>query len=200
MEVILLEKTGRFGGLGDTVNVKGGFGRHLVSSGKALRATKESKEKFERERAQRAKESEALKAAAAKNADKLKGRSFVIIRQAGDTGHLFGSVSSRDVAAAVADSGVSVDYTKVTIDSPIKELGIYSVKIALHPEVVEVVKINIARTEEEAKIAEEKAARDAELALKKKASKKEAAAEEAAPEGSETAEVAAEATKESAPA
>jgi large subunit ribosomal protein L9 len=191
MEVILLEKTGRFGSLGDTVNVKGGYGRHLVSVGKALRATKENKAKFERERAARAKESEKLKEAAVKNAEKLAGRSFVIIRQAGDTGHLFGSVSSRDVAAAVATSDVAVDYTKITIDSPIKELGIYKVKISLHPEVVEVVKINVARTEEEAKVAEEKAVKDAEAAAKKKAAKKEAEAE-----AEEAVEVAAEAVEE----
>ena len=172
MEVILLEKTGRFGGLGDTVNVKGGYGRYLVASRKALRATKENKARFEAERDVRAKKSEELRAAAVKLAEKLSGRSFIIIRQAGDTGHLFGSVSSRDVAVAVAGAGVEVDYTKVTIDSPIKELGIYKVKIALHPEVVEVVKVNVARTEEEAKVAEEKAVRDADVAALKKAKKK----------------------------
>ena len=172
MEVILLEKTGRFGGLGDVVGVRGGYGRYLVASGKALRATKENKARFEAERDVRAKKSEELKAAAVKLAEKLAGRSFIIIRQAGDAGHLFGSVSSRDVATSVAEAGVVVDYTKVIIDSPIKELGIYKVKVALHPEVIEVVKVNVARTEEEAKVAEEKAIRDAEAAAMKKAAKK----------------------------
>jgi large subunit ribosomal protein L9 len=190
MDVILLEKIGRLGGLGDRVKVKDGYARNfLIPQGKALRASKANIEKFEAMKAELAKKSGEAKKAAEALAEKIRGRSFVVIRQAGDAGHLYGSVSTRDVAAILKAGGAEVDYTRITIDTPIKELGIHSVKVALHPEVHELVKLNVARTEEEAKVAEEKAAADAMKAAEKKARKEaEAEAEALVAAEAETAE------------
>lgn len=172
MEVILLEKIGKLGHLGDKVNVKDGYARNfLIPSGKALRATKANMEIFEAKKAELAKVSEEAKKNAEALAVKIKGKSFVVIRQAGDTGHLYGSVSTRDLAGVLKASGADVEYTKITIDTPIKEIGIYDVKVALHPEVVEVIKVNVARSEEEAKVAFD--------ALQKEAKSKEAKAKKA---------------------
>ena len=178
MEVILLEKVGKLGHLGDKVNVKDGFARNfLIPSGKALRVTKANIEMFEAKKAELAKKSEEAKKVAETISAKIKGKSFVVIRQAGDTGHLYGSVSTRDLASVFKTAGADVDYTKITIDTPIKEIGIYEVKVALHPEIVDTVKINVARSEEEAKVAEltaEKEAKEAELAKAKEEKKEEA--------------------------
>ena len=180
MEVILLEKIGKLGHLGDKVNVKDGYARNfLIPTGKALRVTKANLEMFEARKVELAKASEEAKKVASVLSSKIKGKSFVVIRQAGDTGHLYGSVSTRDLANVLKENGANIDYTKITIDTPIKELGIYEVKVALHPEVVEIVKINVARSEEEAKAYEAKAIADAKKAEEKKAKKsKEAEATE----------------------
>lgn len=192
MEVILLEKIGKLGHLGDKVNVKDGYARNfLIPQGKALRVTKANLEMFEAKKAEITKASEEAKKVAAVLADKIKGKSFVVIRQAGDTGHLYGSVSTRDLAAVLKASGADVDYTKITVDNPIKEIGIYEVKVALHPEIVEVIKVNVARSEEEAKVAELNAAKEAQKA-QQKAEKAKAKAEEAKAE----TEVKAEAKEE----
>ncbi len=154
MEVILLEKIGKLGHLGDKVNVKDGYARNfLIPNGKALRVTKANLEMFEAKKAELAKISEEAKKVATELSSKIKGKSFVVIRQAGDTGHLYGSVSTRDLAGILKANGADVEYTKITIDTPIKEIGIYDVKITLHPEIVEVIKVNVARSEEEAKVA-----------------------------------------------
>ena len=185
MEVILLEKIGKLGHLGDKVNVKDGYARNfLIPSGKALRATKANMEMFEAKKAELAKVSEEAKKNAEALAVKIKGKSFVVIRQAGDTGHLYGSVSTRDLASVLKANGADVEYTKITIDTPIKEIGIYDVKVALHPEVVEVIKVNVARSEEEAKVAFD--------ALQKEAKSKEAKAKKAKAEAVEGAEEVAE--------
>lgn len=185
MEVILLEKIGKLGHLGDKVNVKDGYARNfLIPSGKALRATKANMEMFEAKKAELAKVSEEAKKNAEALAVKIKGKSFVVIRQAGDTGHLYGSVSTRDLAGVLKANGADVEYTKITIDTPIKEIGIYDVKVALHPEVVEVIKVNVARSEEEAKVAFD--------ALQKEAKSKEAKAKKAKAEAVEGAEEVAE--------
>ena len=177
MEVILLEKIGKLGHLGDKVSVKNGYARNfLIPQGKALRVTKANLEMFEAKKAEIAKASEDAKKVANVLAGKIKGKSFVVIRQAGDTGHLYGSVSTRDLAAVLKASGADVDYTKITVDNPIKEIGIYQVKVALHPEVVEVIKVNVARSEEEAKVAEINAAKEAQKA-QQKAEKAKAKAE-----------------------
>lgn len=185
MEVILLEKIGKLGHLGDKVNVKDGYARNfLIPSGKALRATKANMEMFEAKKAELAKVSEEAKKNAEALAVKIKGKSFVVIRQAGDTGHLYGSVSTRDLAGVLKANGADVEYTKITIDTPIKEIGIYDVKVALHPEVVEVIKVNVARSEEEAKVAFD--------ALQKETKSKEAKAKKAKAEAVEGAEEVAE--------
>ena len=180
MEVILLEKVGKLGHLGDVVKVKDGYARNfLMPSKKALRVTRANLEMFEKQKADLQTKNEAARTSAQLIADKIKGKSFVVIRQAGDTGHLYGSVSTRDLANVLKENGANIDYTKITIDTPIKELGIYEVKVALHPEVIEIVKVNVARSEEEAKAYETKLANDAKKAEEKKAkAKKEEATSE----------------------
>ena len=183
MEVILLEKVGKLGHLGDVVKVKDGYARNfLIPFKKALRVTKANLEMFEKQKADLQTKNEAARTSAQLIADKIKGKSFVVIRQAGDTGHLYGSVSTRDLANVLKENGANIDYTKITIDTPIKELGIYEVKVALHPEVVEIVKVNVARSEEEAKAYETKLANEAKKAAEKKAKAKK---EEAVAEKSE---------------
>ena len=191
MEVILLEKIGKLGHLGDKVNVKDGYARNfLIPSGKALRATKANMEIFEAKKAELAKVSEEAKKNAEALAVKIKGKSFVVIRQAGDTGHLYGSVSTRDLAGVLKASGADVEYTKITIDTPIKEIGIYDVKVALHPEVVEVIKVNVARSEEEAKVAFDALQKEAKSKeTKAKKAKAETEAVESVEEVAETVEV-----------
>lgn len=191
MEVILLEKIGKLGHLGDKVSVKDGYARNfLIPSGKALRATKANMEIFEAKKAELAKVSEEAKKNAEALAVKIKGKSFVVIRQAGDTGHLYGSVSTRDLAGVLKASGADVEYTKITIDTPIKEIGIYDVKVALHPEVVEVIKVNVARSEEEAKVAFDALQKEAKSKeTKAKKAKAETEAVEGVEEVAETVEV-----------
>lgn len=178
MEVILLEKIGRLGHLGDRVEVKNGYARNfLIPFKKALRVNKANLAYFESKKVELQKSSDEAKSVAVSVADKIKGKSFVVIRQAGDTGHLYGSVSTRDLSAVLKNFGADVDYSKITIDTPIKEIGIYSVKVALHPEIVEVIKVNVARSEEEAKVAETKAAMEAKKAEEKKNKKETAEAD-----------------------
>lgn len=151
MQVILLERIGRLGQMGDLVTVKDGFARnYLLPQGKALRATKANQERFERERAQLEARNLEMKGEAEKVSEKLSGQIFTIIRQAGETGHLYGSVAARDIAEAVTAGGFSVDRRQVKLDRPIKVLGLQEVAITLHPEVSPVVVVNIARSEEEA--------------------------------------------------
>jgi large subunit ribosomal protein L9 len=151
MQVILLERIGRLGQMGDVVKVRPGYARNfLLPHGKALRATKENMTRFETQRAQlevtnleRKQEAEAV-------AGKLSGLRFIVIRQAGDTGQLYGSVSTRDVAEAVTAGGFTVDRVQVLLDRPIKNLGLHAVRLSLHPEVEIKVSVNVARTQEEA--------------------------------------------------
>ena len=157
MEVILLEKIGRLGNLGDKVVVKNGYARNfLIPFKKALRVNKANLEYFETKKQELETANNTARVKATADAEKIKGRTFIAIRQAGDTGHLYGSVNSRDIADILKAAGVIVSYSKITIDTPIREIGIYSVKVALHPEVIETVKVNVARTEEEAKATEQK--------------------------------------------
>ena len=151
MEVILLERVAKLGAMGETVRVRDGFARNfLLPQGKALRATAANKEKFERDRA----ELEARNAERRKEAEVhvggLDGQTFVVLRQAGEAGQLYGSVTNRDIAEAASATGVAVDRNQVLLDTPIKTVGLYDVKVALHPEVVVTVKINVARTADEA--------------------------------------------------
>jgi large subunit ribosomal protein L9 len=151
MQVILLERIGRLGQMGDVVKVRDGFARNfLLPQGKALRATKENMSHFEKQRAQLEATNLERKQEAEAVAVKLGGLRFTVIRQAGDTGQLYGSVSTRDVADAVTAGGFTIDRMQILLDRPIKNLGLHDVRLSLHPEVEIKVAVNVARTEEEA--------------------------------------------------
>ena len=151
MQVILLERIGRLGQMGDVVTVKDGFARNfLLPQGKALRATKANRERFEKERAQLEARNLELKSEAGAVADKLQGQSFIIIRQAGDSGQLYGSVTTRDISTAVTEGGFSIERRQVMLDRPIKTLGLHDVRIGLHAEVEPRVTVNVARSPDEA--------------------------------------------------
>lgn len=151
MDVILLERIGKLGQMGDIVTVKDGFARnYLLPRGKALRATDNNKARFEKERAQLEARNLELKKEAEGISGKLDGQKFVAIRQAGDTGQLYGSVSTRDIAEIVSAAGFSVARDQVQLDKPIKVLGLHPLNITLHPEVIVTVDINVARSEDEA--------------------------------------------------
>jgi large subunit ribosomal protein L9 len=151
MQVILLERIGRLGQMGDVVTVKDGFARNfLLPQGKALRATNSNRERFERERAQLEARNLELKSEAEAIAAKLQGHSFIVIRQAGDSGQLYGSVATRDIASIVTQGGFSIDRRQVMLDRPIKTLGLHEVRIGLHAEVEPHVIINVARSSDEA--------------------------------------------------
>src|SRR6201996_4439506 len=152
MEVILLERVGKLGHMGDTVRVKEGYARNfLLPRQKALRATEGNKKKFEESRADLEKRNAALKSDAASKSGDLDGKSYIIIRQAGETGQLYGSVSARDVAEAIgAASKMSVHRNHVALDQPIKNLGLHKITVHLHPEVEAHVTVNVARSPEQA--------------------------------------------------
>ena len=155
MEVILLERIEKLGQLGDVVRVKDGFARnHLLPLRKAVRATKGARERFETERATLEKENISRRGDAAAEAGRMRGTKVVIVQQAGDSGQLYGAVRSRDVAAALAEAGFSVDRKQVVLRTVIKSLGIYSVDIWLHAEEKVEVTVNVARSEEEARLQE----------------------------------------------
>jgi large subunit ribosomal protein L9 len=157
MDVILLERIERLGQIGDVVKVKQGFARNfLLPTKKALRATEENKKRFETQRAQIEANNLNRRQEAEKISDKVQGLKVVIIRQASETGILFGSVSSRDIAEGVTKAGFTVDRRQVILDKPIKTLGLHDVRVALHPEVIVKVTANVAKSEDEA-VAQEKA-------------------------------------------
>ncbi len=151
MKVILLERVGRTGHIGDEVTVKDGFARNfLLPQGKALRATEANRAKFARDRADIEKRNQERREAAAGIASGLNGHSVMIIRQAGETGQLYGSVSSRDVADALSSDGFTVARSQVDLAVPIKTVGLHTVALQLHAEVSVNVTVNVARSEDEA--------------------------------------------------
>jgi large subunit ribosomal protein L9 len=151
MEVILLERVAKLGQMGDTVRVRDGYARNfLLARGKALRATKTNKERFETQRAQLEARNLERKSEAEQVAGKLDGKSFVIIRSAGETGQLYGSVSTRDIADLLTAEGFTVNRNQVELNQPIKEIGLRNVAIALHPEVEVTITLNVARSADEA--------------------------------------------------
>ena len=157
MDVILLERIERLGQIGDVVKVKPGFARNfLLPTKKALRATEENKKRFEAQRAQIEANNLTRRQEAEKISDKVNGLKVVIIRQASETGILFGSVSTRDIAEGVTKAGYTIDRAQVKLDKPIKTLGLHDVRVALHPEVIVKVTANVAKSEDEA-VAQEKA-------------------------------------------
>ncbi len=151
MKVILLERVGRSGHIGDEVNVKDGFARNfLLPQGKALRATEANRAKFARDRADIEKRNQERREAAAGIADGLNGHTVVMIRQAGETGQLYGSVASRDIAEALLSDGFNVARSQIDLAIPIKTVGVHEVALHLHAEVAVTIKVNVARSEDEA--------------------------------------------------
>ncbi|RWC35450.1 MAG: 50S ribosomal protein L9 [Mesorhizobium sp.] len=151
MDVILLERVSRLGQVGDTVKVKDGFARNfLLPQGKALRANEANKKKFEGQRAQLEARNLERKSEAMQISEKLDGKSFIAVRSAGETGQLYGSVSTRDIAELLTAEGFSVNRNQILLNQPIKAIGLTNVAIALHPEVEVTITLNIARTADEA--------------------------------------------------
>jgi large subunit ribosomal protein L9 len=153
MQVILLERVGRLGQMGDVVNVRDGHARnYLLPQGKALRATKANLARFERERAQIEARNLELRKEAEQVAEKLDGQSFTVIRQSSDSGQLYGSVSTRDISDLVSTGGFSVERRQILLDRPIKTLGLHTVRIQLHADVDVNVMLNVARSQDEAEL------------------------------------------------
>jgi large subunit ribosomal protein L9 len=151
MKVILLERVERLGALGDVVTVKDGFARnYLLPRDKALRASEANLKVFESRRHEIEAQNAKARDAAEKVSTKVDGQNYVIIRQAGESGQLYGSVSGRDVAEAIVAGGGKVDRAQVVLDRPIKALGVHPVRVRLHPEVVVWVNVNVARSQDEA--------------------------------------------------
>ncbi|MGC6471304.1 MAG: 50S ribosomal protein L9 [Parvibaculales bacterium] len=151
MQVVLLERIAKLGQMGDVVTVKDGYARNfLLPQGKALRANKANLEQFETQRAQLEADSLKLKTEAEAVKAKMDTESVVVIRQSSETGQLYGSVNTRDIAASFTEAGFTVNRNQVLLDAPIKELGVHDIQIILHPEVSADVQVNVARTEEEA--------------------------------------------------
>ena len=151
MQVILLERVEKLGQMGEVVKVKDGFARNfLLPRKKALRATKDNIKKFEGQKSQLEARNLHAKTEAEGVSTKLDKQTFVILRQAGETGMLYGSVSTRDISEAISAGGVTVDRSQVIMDKPIKTLGLHGVKVQLHPEVRVSVTLNVARSIEEA--------------------------------------------------
>ncbi|QRG06463.1 50S ribosomal protein L9 [Xanthobacter dioxanivorans] len=192
MEIILLERVAKLGQMGEVVKVRDGYARNfLLPNGKALRATKANKDRFdtmkielEARNLERRKDAEAV-------AEKLAGQSVAMIRQAGESGQLYGSVSTRDIADGLTAAGFTIDRQQVVLNHPIKTLGVHIVPVTLHPEVEVTVKVNVARNADEAErqargedvrtARDEDAEIEAELAIERA----EIAAELEAEEGSE---------------
>lgn len=153
MEVILLERIEKLGQMGEIVTVKAGYARNfLLPQKKAMRATGSNKAVFEQQRSHLEADNLVRRQEAESVAGKVEGLNVTIIRQAGDSGQLYGSVSGRDIASSVTESGVTVTRSQIVLDRPIKALGIYETRVVLHPEVSVSITVNIARTEEEAKL------------------------------------------------
>ena len=152
MEVILLEHVEKLGKMGDRVSVKNGYARnYLLPQGKALRATDANMAYFEAQKAALEARNKELFDEASKLAESLNGFNAVLVRQAAETGQLYGSVTIRDIAGAIKEAGFDVARRYVYLEKPIKDLGIYQVKLNLHPEVSQTILVNIARSTEEAK-------------------------------------------------
>ncbi|MDP3738196.1 MAG: 50S ribosomal protein L9 [Hyphomonadaceae bacterium] len=152
MEVILLERVEKLGAIGDVVRVKSGFARNfLLPQHKALLATDANKARFERERVAIEARNEKAKAAAETDGKAIDGTTYVLIRQAGETGQLYGSVAARDIAAAAAEAGhTHVERKHIVLNQPIKTIGVHEVTIRLHPEVALKITLNVARSPDEA--------------------------------------------------
>src|SRR5215831_12023986 len=153
IELILLERVEKLGQMGQVVKVKPGYARnYLLQQKKALRATKQNLAYFETQRAQLEASNLQRKSEATEIGAKIEGLSVVLVRQAGESGQLYGSVSARDIAEAVTDAGFTIERRQVVLDRPIKALGLHPVRIMLHPEVSVTVTANVAQSAEEAEM------------------------------------------------
>lgn len=163
MQVILLERVAKLGQMGDVVDVKPGFARnYLLRQGKALTASERNIADFEARKAQLEAQNLETRKEAEAMAARLGGQQFIVIRQASDSGALYGSVSTRDAADAATENGFTLDRKQVALTRPIKELGLHDVTVTLHPEVVVTIQLNVARSPEEAELqASGKSIRDA---------------------------------------
>jgi large subunit ribosomal protein L9 len=179
MEVILLERVGKLGQMGDVVRVKDGFARNfLLPRGKALRATADNKARFEGMKAELQAKNLELKGAAGELGGKIDGRTYVVLRQASEAGQLFGSVTTRDIAALLNADGAEIARTQVSLNAPIKAIGQYKVPLALHPEVEIAITVTVARSQEEA----ERIARGENVLVPRTEAEEQAAAAAAAAE------------------
>ena len=177
MEIILLERVGKLGQMGDVVRVKDGFGRNfLLPQGKALRATKANKERFEGMKAELEARNLERRGEAEKVSGKLDGKSFVVLRQAAETGQLYGSVSTRDIATLIGEGGFKVERSQIVLNTPIKAIGKYTVPVALHPDVHSMVTVTVARSADEA----ERIARGEDVLTRREEVDEEAEAQSAA--------------------
>lgn len=153
MDIVLLERVEKLGQMGDVVAVKNGYARNfLLPQGKALRATKSNMELFEARRAELEARNLERRAEAEQVSGKMDGASIVLVRQAGETGQLYGSVAARDVVDGLSEAGFKLERRQVVLDRPIKTLGIHEIKVSLHPEVSITVSVNVARSEAEAEL------------------------------------------------
>jgi large subunit ribosomal protein L9 len=151
MQVILLERVGKLGQMGDVVRVKDGFARNfLLPKGKALRATKENRSRFETMKTELEARNLEQRGEATKVGQKLDGQSFTVLRQAAEGGQLYGSVSPRDIAALVIEKGFKIDRNQIALNTPIKTIGMHKVPVALHPEVEVTITVAVARNADEA--------------------------------------------------
>ena len=151
MEVILLQRVAKLGQMGEVVRVKDGFARnYLLPQGKALRATDANRSRFETMKVDLEATNLAARGDAQKVAEKLEGQSLVVLRQASETGQLYGSVSTRDIATMLGEKGFHVNRTQVALNAPLKMIGVHNVPVSLHPEVDVTVNVNVARNADEA--------------------------------------------------
>jgi large subunit ribosomal protein L9 len=151
MEVILLERIAKLGQMGDVVRVRDGYARNfLLPKAKALRATKDNRARYETMKTDLEARNLERRGEAEQVAAKLNGQSFIVIRQAAETGQLYGSVSTRDIATLVGDGGFLIDRGQIELNAPIKLIGLHVIPIALHPEVAVTISINVARNQDEA--------------------------------------------------
>jgi len=162
MEIILLERIDKLGKMGDVVNVKNGYARnYLFPQKKALRKTADNMKAFEAKRAEYEAINAKLKADAEKLAKDIKGLSVTIIRQAAETGQLYGSVTGRDICEAIAEKGFNVERRHIELNAPFKVMGVFDITLRLHPDVEQTIRLNIARSEAEAQKAAHKASKAA---------------------------------------
>ncbi len=193
MQIILLERVEKLGQMGDEVAVKPGYARNfLLPQGKAVRATKANRERFEEQRIELEARNLERKSEAERVATDLNGLTVVLIRAASDTGQLYGSVTARDIADSIAAAGITIARSQVMMERPIKTIGIFDFRIKLHPEVIVTVHINVAQSQEEAEAQAERKTRGEDVVVTEAERANLDMAEEAERQAAEVAAAAAE--------